>query len=160
MNANLEHLGSDFPCKQARVNIGLWALRVIAWDSLLPAAVILTPFAVEFICPNNRIAFEIVGLVLPLVAFFIRLFVGIHHIKSNSCSDILSFIQFCFFFCGIVVLVLVDTMLILAHQMPNGAMFKTKEDIIIFVVICLVYLITMVIAMYPGRSTPPTDEFE
>jgi hypothetical protein len=136
------------------VNFGAWLFRVLTWDGLLPAFVILAPMLIEVLIPNNRGAIEIAAVVLPITGFFIRISVGKRHIASNSCGVVVRRLQFGVFCLGILTLVLIDSVLILCHVMPKAAPFATKADCIVWIVLFSTYLTSMTIAMYPGRTKP------
>jgi hypothetical protein len=136
-----------------RVNYQLWLLRLIAWDGLLPALILLAPYVVELLIPNNRLAIELLGVAFPIAGFFIRLVVGKRHIDSNLCSGPVRLAQFGVFFVGIFPLVLIDAFLVLSHVMPKGVL--APEDYAVFGVLFSVYLTAMTLAMYPGRLETP-----
>jgi hypothetical protein len=141
-----------------RVNYYSWFLRVFAWDGMMPVFIIIVPFLINFFFPNFPAAMNIAGLSLPLVGFFVRLALGIRHIRANTCSELVSGVQFIFFIIGIFCLVLIDVMLILLHEMPAGVLFPATSDYIAFGATYLIYLVAMIIAMYPGRTISPKEE--
>jgi hypothetical protein len=47
-------------------------------------------------------------------------------------------------------------MIILANEMPKGAMFATNTDLVVWAVLITVYVSCMALAMFPGRSEVPT----
>ena len=66
-------------------------------------------------------------------------------------------IQSCVFLVGLLPLVLIDTMILLAHGKPLGALFVTWLDWLGLAVMVVLYLGSMTVAMYPGRTmTDPT----
>jgi hypothetical protein len=69
------------------VNYRSWLLRILTWDTLLPACVGLVPIGVEFFFPKHRSVMEVVSVTLPIVAFFPRIRAGKRQIQSNRCSD-------------------------------------------------------------------------
>ncbi len=60
------------------------------------------------------------------------------------------FFQLVVFFTGILVLVLIDTMMILAHTGPVGIPIATRTDLIVFLSLFMFYFLSMAISMYPG----------
>jgi hypothetical protein len=140
----------------AKVQYRSWLLRVTAWDGMLPAFVVVVPSIVELLLPNHRGAIEFTAVTLPIVAFFTRLVVGQRHIDSNNCSAAFRLIQFWVFFLGVFPLVLIDGALVLSHVMPKGVF--TREDSLFFAVLYSVYLVAMIIAMYPGRAESFREE--
>ena len=62
-------------------------------------------------------------------------------------------------FClGILPLVLIDCCFILSDLMPKGALLENKGDRIVLAIMFSVYLVSMIIAMYPGREDPSATE--
>ncbi len=140
-----------------RVNYGSWFFRVLGWDGLLPVCIVLIPTLVKILIPNNRGAIEATGVLLPIAAFFVRLFIGLRHIASNHCAVSVRGFQYCVFCLGIFLLVCVDALLILSQEMPKGAMFVTRTDYVVFAILISIYLTSMTFAMYPGRVQSPDD---
>jgi hypothetical protein len=134
-----------------RVNYRSWLLRVLTWDTLLPACVGLVPLGVELVFPNHRSVMEVVAVTLPIVAFFLRLRAGKRQIDSNRCSEAVRGIQSCTFVLGIMPLILVECFMVLSHLMPKGAVF-TKAELPVWAGIFIIYMMSMVVAMYPGPS--------
>lgn len=140
-----------------QVNYRTWFFRVITWDGLLPACILLAPTVAELLLPHNRGLIEFMAVATPIVAFFARIRAGKHHIASNHCTRVVRAIQFCVFCLGLFPLVLIDAVVILSHVMPAGALFAAKEDRIVFVALVSIYLAAMLIAMYPGRAEAIAD---
>ena len=132
------------------VDIGEWALRVATWDGLLPACVLAVPILIDHVCPHNHDLIELVGGGLPIVAFVVRLIVGTRHICLNRCSEVVSAIQTCLLWVAVFLFVLVDTMLIISHQVQG--VFASRDDCVAMAVVVSIYLPCMIIAMYPGRK--------
>ncbi len=133
-----------------RVPYGSWLLSLVAWDGILPVVVLFAPRLVKTLFPNQRQAMEITGALLPVAAFFVRFFVAKRHINSNRCTRLTRWIQLATLCVAILVLLLIDTMLILADDLPNGALFATPDDVTLFVVMVVMYLSCMAFALYPG----------
>jgi hypothetical protein len=129
-----------------------WIVRIAIWDGALPAVIWLAPVIVQGLIPNLRGPVEIVAVVLPIVAFFIRFHVGRWHISANHCRIELRRFQYVALCFGALVLVLVDAVLILTNIMPKGAVFVTVGDVIVWAILILTYLGAMSIAMYPGKQ--------
>jgi hypothetical protein len=131
-----------------------WLLRVLAWDGLLPFAVLLTPTIIEFLLPNNRPVIELVSILLPITAFCIRYNVGKRHINSNNCSTAVRRFQFSLFVTGIIALVLIEGLVIIAWHLVArpGVVFDDDAVRIVFGVLVAVYCTSMIVAMYPGRQ--------
>ncbi len=137
--------------------LGLWLLRVLMWDGLLPAGVVLVPTFVEFRFPNNRGAIELTALALPSVGLLIRLWIGRRFIAANHCTVSVRKLQFCALFLGIFLLAFLEGVLILTHVMPSGALFVHQTDVVIFAMLFSTYLLLMSIAMYPGQADSPQE---
>ena len=132
------------------VNYRSWLLRILTWDTLLPACVGLVPHGVEFLFPSHRGVMEVVSVTLPIVAFLLRLRAGMRQIDSNRCSEAVRSFQLITFVLGILPLVLVDCFMILSHLMPKGALFATKDELLVWASLFAIYLTCMAVAMYPG----------
>ena len=145
---------SIHPRTDGQVDIGLWVLRVCAWDGLLPACVLFVPILVHVLLPNNRGLIDFVGLTFPVGAFFIRLFVGTRHIWSNGCSNAFREVQACLLYLGVFVFVLVDTMLILSHEVQG--VFANRDDNITMVVCVSIYLVCLVSQCTPDEASRAT----
>jgi hypothetical protein len=147
---------------EKHLNYGEWALRVLAWDAVLPICVALLPMGVELLFPDHRGAIELTAVALPVTAFPLRAWAGIHHIKSNYCSYKVKIFQLGVFFLGVLPLALLDSVLIMSHLLPGGA-WGNKEIWTILRFGIMFYFIFMVVAMYPGRTglpqTGPDDLF-
>lgn len=133
-----------------QVNLGAWLFRVLTWDGLLPACVVLFPTVIELLLPNNRAAIEVIAVVLPIIGFFLRVRAGRRQIASNKCGAAFRIFQFCMFSLGILVLTLIDAVVILSHVMPPGAWCVDRTDLVVWVILSSVYLTSMGMAMYPG----------
>jgi hypothetical protein len=96
------------------------------------------------------------GVLLPIGAFFFRLIVGMRHIRANQCGPWFRGLQQLFLFVGILSLVVVDACLILQLNIPGAA---AQAEILagFFLVTGLIYLPSMIVAMYPGREPIQTN---
>jgi hypothetical protein len=146
---------------EGRVGFGTWALKVLTWDAVLPACVVFIPMGVQLLLPGRRGAIEITAVILPIAALFLRFRAGKRHIDSNRCSRRGKLIQLSVFCLGILPLVLTDCFFILSELMPRGALIAHRRDQIALAVLFSIYLVAMIVAMYPGRTeTPPApDDF-
>jgi hypothetical protein len=153
---------SDFTIEQSfqcgrtmtvrRVNYVTWLLKLVAWDGVLPVAVLLMPTVVETLFPNRRGVMEVAAVTVPILVFFIRFFVAKRHIFSNQCTGLVRGIQLVALCVAILVLLLIDSFIILAHEMPKGAMFATDTDLLVWAVLIAVYVTCMAFAMFPGST--------
>lgn len=137
--------------RKGRLDVASWLLTVVAWDGFLPALVLLLPTLIEVVIPNNRGAIEITAVLLPITAFFLRFLFGKRHIASNHCGIMVQRVQFVVFVVGIIVLALIECVVVLTHIMPKGFIWAHGSDRIVWAVLASTYLISMIIAMYPGR---------
>jgi hypothetical protein len=144
------------PMPTGRVRYGVWALRVITWDAVLPVFVTFLPLGVRLLFPNRRGALELTAVMLPVAAFFLRFRAGKRHINANRCSHRLRRFQLFVFCVGILPLVLIDCVIILSELMPAGA-FGAADYIALGIMISI-YLASMIIAMYPGREDVLPDD--
>jgi hypothetical protein len=143
-----------------RVNYRSWLLRILTWDTILPVAVAFVPTAIALFLPDRRGVMEIASVTLPIAAFLLRLRIGKRQIDSNRCSVAVRKFQFCVFFVGILPLVLIDCVIVLSHLMPNGALFATSGDLLVWAVLAAIYLASMTVAMYPGSARAANDQHE
>lgn len=136
----------------------LWLLRLFAWDGLLPVVVWSLPAIVEAVLPQKPLGLiEMIAVFLPILAFFIRYYVGAEHILRNTCSERTQRIQFFSFCVGILTLVFVDAIMILSHVMPNNQDPLQSEG---FRWTIVVYLALMAFSMFPGWPERDPDERE
>lgn len=133
-----------------------WAARVLGWDLVVPALIAAVPALVELGLPGRRGPQEVLGVALPIAAFFLRLRAGRRQIDGNRCGPTTRRWQFAVFCVGVLPLIVVDCLLILVGTMPNARMF-TREDLAAWVVMLSIYLTSMTFAMYPGRRPPGDD---
>lgn len=133
-----------------RVRYRVWALRVLAWDALLPVCVTFLPLAIKGLFPNQRGALELTAVILPIAAFFARFRAGRRHIRANLCASRVQRFQLVVFCLGILPLVLIDCAVILSELMPAGA-FAAADYMALGIAVSF-YLTAMIIAMYPGRE--------
>jgi hypothetical protein len=145
---------NDRTMPKGRIDFRSWFLTVISWDGLLPACILLVPYLIEILFPNIPAGIEIAALLMPITGFFIRFVVGKRHIASNQCSALFRGVQYFFLGLGIFVMVFVDAVLILAHIVPNGVLWADRLHCTLWAVVALIYLTSMTIAMYPGRTKP------
>lgn len=141
------------PIAVRKVDYWLWFYRLISWDSLLPVVIVSIPMVLRVLFPNRRGIVEIIGVVLPIIAFFIRYTTGVKHIQSNSCPVWMQRMQYCVFCISIFVLVLFDSFVILLNAIQNFS----EEDELVLAVFTVIYFSLMALAMYPGRTQIPAE---
>ena len=153
MSSNVLLDSNDRTMPKARIAFRSWFLTVISWDGLLPPCVLLVPYLIEILFPNIPDAIEIAALLMPISAFLVRFVVGKRRIASNQCSALFRGVQYFFLGLGIFVIVFVDAVLVLAHMVPKGAVNWTDTfHCILWAAVASIYLTSMVIATYPGRT--------
>lgn len=130
----------------------LWLTRVFRWDGVLPVVILLVPFVLRFLFPNQRGAIELASIILPIGGFVIRFLVGCHFINTNHCHSAFQTLQTCILVIGLGIMTLLDCIIILSVLMPQGALMVNAKDIAIWVSLYGTYLLLMIIAMYPGRA--------
>ncbi|MHC5540161.1 hypothetical protein ACYOEI_18225 [Singulisphaera rosea] len=113
----------------------------------------LIPMGVKSLFPGRRGAIELTAIILPIVALLIRFRAGKRHINANHCSHRIKLLQLGVFCLGVLPLVLTDCFFILSDLMPGGA-FAAPGDRVILASLYSLYLVTMIVAMYPGRPDP------
>jgi len=127
-----------------------WLIRFLGWDGLVPAAIWILPFALSLLIPQIPQLIEVMAVILPIVAFFLRFNAGVWHISTNRCGRIVRSGQLVALCCAILVLAVVDAVIILTNVMPKGAF--TTSDLKIFGYIYGFYLSCMLFALYPGLT--------
>jgi len=120
---------------------------------VLPIVIAAAPMTIQALTADRE-AVEFASVLLPVIAFLVRLEVGRRTIGSNHCRPVTRFFQFTLFFAGLMVLILIDTFLMLTYVMPAAALFATPLDVILFGAFVSIYLATMIFAMYPGQTAP------
>jgi hypothetical protein len=139
------------------IDYGLWIWRVISWDTLVPASLLLVPIAIAEIFPRAETPLALAAALLPGVAFAFRFFAGRRQIASNRCSAQVRSRQHAALVVGILPLMFVDCSFILAHGPPGAPqplpVMPPEELLWLLLAGCIVFYLTMMsIAMYPGRT--------
>jgi hypothetical protein len=148
----------DAQMEMRRVNYGAWLLRLLTWDGLLPAIVILTPEIAKQIMPHRPQAIEFISCIAPIAAFILRLFVAGRHLYSNDCTDQMRDRQFAFLCYAVMALLVIDIYVLLARDLPAGAMFANTFNLILWTGVFTIYFVCIAVATYPGR-TEETAEY-
>jgi len=156
-SANGKTLGAGGAMTVRRIDYGTWLLKFVAWDGVLPAVVLLVPIVVEVLFPNCRDAMAITAVALPIAVFLFRFFVAKRHICSNRCSALVRRVQLVALCVAIFVLLLIDSLMIVAREAPKGALFQTETDVVTWAALIVIYLLCMAFAMFPGPANelPP-----
>lgn len=144
----------DVPGNVPSINYAGWLWLVFYWDGLLPMCVLSIPqLALKF--GADRGTSETLAILTPIVAFFVRLFIGIRKLSRNHCGPILHFLQF---FVAAILLVCIDSLMILSMEMNDGKLWANPGDMIVMFALLAVYFSAMLFAFYPGRTLEPSSE--
>jgi hypothetical protein len=132
-----------------RVDLGRWAWRVLTWDAIIPVIVGLAPLAGEWLFPGRRDASESIAVYVPILALFFRGWSGKRSISTNACAPWVRVVQFVALCVGLLPMLLMECLLTLPEVLPRGlGQFRVLG------VFFFIYLLFMVLAMYPGRTLP------
>lgn len=135
------------------IRVGAWLWQVFFWDGVLPVVVLWIPqFARNL--QADRDVVEGLAIVLPILAFFVRLAIGYRKLARNHCGPLLKTLQFGVFFMAAILLVCVDSLMILAMEMNAGAQGLTPEYMLVFSGLFAIYFLAMLFVFYPGRRPP------
>ena len=146
-----------------KLNVGLWITRVLTWDGIVPIAMMLLTWGAEFIGggQNDWIAFF--PIAVPIIAIFVRLYLGFRSISTNHCHPSAQQAQRFLLVFGLILLAVDECALMLAAELPAGnGPLDEPRGLLIFSVLFLTYFLFAVVAMYPGREllTPDNSEDE
>lgn len=114
--------------KVGRVDFSAWFVRLITWDGVVPIVMALAPSAVGLLIPNHRGLVEMTAAALPIAAFFMRFCVGFRLIQTNNCAAEFRRFQVVVLVLAMFLLLFFDSVSILAHLMPSGALFARWTD--------------------------------
>lgn len=143
-----------------RVNYRAWLLRVVVWDGVIAVLLMLAPLVLQRMLikdgqndENERMLWVVF---IPIGAFLLRWLIGGRHLDKNHCSpNFRQFQTFCFFG-GLVTMLLGDCLVLSLHDMiPADQAFV---PFIMLTPFYTIYLLCMLIAMYPGREPIPAAE--
>jgi hypothetical protein len=142
-----------------------WLFGVVAWDGLLPIGVYFTGRLLRFLSQrNNDVAGPLILLasviVLPVAAFLMRYLVGRRHIHRNNCSESTRRVQFAVFVFGVSNLALGEAWLTLFGIVPNLGPFFGQNDPYVLGAFYCIYLVAMVISMFPGARASDDEFFD
>lgn len=131
----------------ARHPLVRWIIQLFTYDGVLPAVVLLLP-GVASLAFGAGVVIELIAVVLPIVAFFVRSAVGLRNIEENVSGALLGALQKAALFVGLLLLVLVDAFMILTWRMPANAL--AWGDYVFTAILYGCYLFLMAIATFPG----------
>lgn len=86
---------------------------------------------------------EMLAILTPVVAFFVRLFIGLRKLSRNHCGATLRFFQFTVFFLAAILLVCIDSLMILSMEMNDGALWAHPGDMMVMLVLLAIYFSAM-----------------
>lgn len=133
-----------------------WMLRVVSWDGVLPAAVIVSAGLVKTVFPNQPRVVEYSLLCLAVTVFLLRLRIGLRQIETNDCRVWTRRGQYVVFLISIMLLAVLEFILMLV---PVRQWFAVKEDRVIWAILFAIYFGGMTFAWYPGRPIRENSEF-
>ena len=136
--------------------IGTWILRLVGWDGLLPVTIVVVPYLVRLALPQFPNAIAVVAVVLPIAAFFWRLYAGACHISTNRCGEFFRGVQSIALFIGVLIMVLVDALLLCVQDLPGNLLWRDPAAIRMVGTMYAIYFACMVIAVYPGGKDQTT----
>jgi hypothetical protein len=132
-----------------RINYLFWLWRVITWDTLIPALVMLVPVAIETLFPRPDTPLLIAAAAIPPIALFFRMIAGGRQINLNYCSARVRLLQGIALGLGLMPILVLESMFIIFRRpVPRaGPLLAAFFGF---------YFMATIIAMYPGR-TPSTE---
>ena len=139
------------------INYGGWLWLVFCWDGLLPMLVLSIP-QLALKSGADRGTSEALAILTPIIAFFVRLCIGIRKLSRNHCGPILQVFQFAVFFLAAILLVCIDSLMVLSMEMNDGEFWTNPGDMIVMFALLAVYFSAMLFAFYPGRTLEPSSE--
>jgi hypothetical protein len=120
------------------------------WDGALPLSVMIIPALIRFLFANRQGFLEITFVVIPVVAFLIRMASGMSRFRSQQ----MYWWQLTFFFVAIFLLCVLDALLVL-HALIQGP--PPAGFWLVCLTIYAIYLAIIAIAMYPLRIESSSD---
>jgi hypothetical protein len=143
-----------------RINYRAWMLRVVVWDGVIAVLLMLAPLVLQRMLikdgqndENERMMWVVF---IPIGAFLLRWLIGGRHLDTNHCSpNFRQFQTFCFFL-GLGMMLFGDCLVLSLHDM-----LPADQALVPFLMLMpfyAIYLVCMIIAMYPGREPIPAEE--
>lgn len=151
MSGDEEKLFGDFEVEQQAVPFGQWLWLIFAWDGILPFIVVGLPMLVRWAWPAAHGLKEFVCIVLPIVAFFFRLAIGLIHISRNRCGPWMRQSQRVVLFFAVFFFVVFDIMLIESQDIAMRRIRMQPSEQMVIAAVYLAYLMIMAFALYPGK---------
>ena len=130
------------------VDIVRWILLLLTWDGVLPVLMALTPWVTRLIWPGDLMARDFAVVLIIILGLFVRVIVGLSHIRGNYCSAFTKRWQKRVLYLMAFFLVFMDMMLSIIDFGPRMA----KGDIIFLLVWVVVYLSCMAFVLFSGRK--------
>jgi hypothetical protein len=119
-----------------------WLITIFYWDGALPLAAVAIPKLILSIFPPNEELVQVIAIVIPVIAFFLR---GAHGYRCHR-NRTFRLWQTALFVAGILLLALWETAFILFIGMQNIAL---DSDWFVLGVLYVVYLALMAVAFFP-----------
>ena len=135
-----------------RVDYVLWLRRMVSRDALLPAIIAVTPVAIQLAFPKNDALSVAAAVILPVTAFFIRIYSGGRLIETNYCSDTMRSVQGVLLVLGLLPLLALDA---LVMAVPAAGLLA--EDWQALAVLFAISFALTAIALYPGAEPVSGD---
>ena len=133
------------------VNILRWVLLLLTWDGILPLVMVLTLWVTRLIWPGDMMARDFAVVLIIILGLFVRVIVGLSHIRDNDCSAFMKRWQKRVLYLMAFFLLLMDALLTEIEfnaRMPKG-------DAIFLLVSAVIYLSCMAFVLFPGRKQVP-----
>jgi len=144
------------PAVRTRVNYRYWLWLVATWDGVLPLLLWVSPAIIGWLWPNHDALIALSAVFVPIAAFFARVFAGSWHIYGNFCSPAFRQFQFVTFVFGILLMLFLDALILSVHGIiPVG---EQLQLVIGLSPLFGIYVLFMLLAMYPGREPIPAGE--
>ena len=125
-------------------------LRMLAWDGLLPLVVLVVPYLVRLVLPQFPDAIVVAAIVVSIVAFFLRVYIGCCYICANQCGKWLRRFQLLTLNLGVFTLMFVETLVMVLQDLPGNANVGIGL-LIVLAPFYAFYIACMLITLYSGE---------
>lgn len=153
-NWNQNHDVFQIEQDEFQVDYAGWFGTLLRWDGVMPLLVFCVPIVCYRIWPNNVAALDMTIVFVVISGFFVRLYIGMKHIRNNHCSMITRILQRTVLLFMIFCLVCFEACVGVA----NCGRLKPAE-ILFYCLAGTVYFAIMTFVLYPGRQriTAPSN---
>jgi hypothetical protein len=110
--------------------------------------------------PKNEALFAGMVVVLPIGSLFLRAYMGKRQIELNNCRAGVRGLQYFVLAVAIVFLFLMDGVMITMATLPRGVAGFQEHEWVTLGSLMAVYVMLMLIAMYPGQSAVCTESLD